>query len=245
VVRIDGIGKSFKEGKTFKEGETFHGSIVFTDFSLELNEGTITGLLGPSGCGKTTLCNIISGLVEKDSGSITGVGEVSYLFQEPRLLPWLSVWNNLELILKKHYQEKQRQLLITKILELTDLTDYAGYYPSQLSGGMARRISLARAFIYPANLVLMDEPFQAIDLKRKLELMKYVNRIWETTKKTALFVTHDISEAILLSDKIVVLSDKPASIKSIIINNIPRNERNLKNNKLLDLEKILYPLLAE
>lgn len=225
--------------------KSFNGLKILDSFSLRLEQGTVTGLLGPSGCGKTTICNIISGLIKMDSGEITGADTVSYLFQEPRLLPWYTVYKNLDIVLKKHFEELKRKELIVDMLDMVDLPEYSEYYPDQLSGGMARRVSLARAFIYPGDIVLMDEPFQAIDLKRKLELVDYVNRVWQNTKKTALFVTHDITESILLSDRILVLTDRPASAKCEIINSIPREERNLENDKLIDIEKKLYPLLVE
>ncbi len=233
MVRLENICKSFDDMK------------ILDNFSLDLKPGTVTSLLGPSGCGKTTICNIISGLTEMDSGEITGVDKVSYLFQEPRLLPWYSVYKNLDIVLKKHFEEDRRKEQINEMLNMVDMLEYSSYYPSQLSGGMTRRVSLARAFVFPGELVLMDEPFQAIDLKRKLELVNYVNRVWQNTKKTSLFVTHDITEAILLSDTIIVLSDKPARIKAEIGNTVQRESRTLNNSKLVDIEKKLYPLLVE
>lgn len=225
--------------------KSFDGKSVLDNFSLTLNKGKITVLLGPSGCGKSTLCNIIAGLLTADSGTVSGNDTISYLFQEPRLLPWKTVYDNLNLVLKRHYAIEKRDEIICGMLETVDLLKSADLYPSQLSGGMARRVSLARAFIYPGEVVLMDEPFQAIDLRKKLELTNYVNKVWETSKKTALFVTHDISEAILLGDEINVLSESPAGIKKKLENTVPRSERKLGHEDLLFLEKELYKLLLE
>ncbi|MBN1647256.1 MAG: ABC transporter ATP-binding protein [Spirochaetales bacterium] len=218
---------------------------ILDSFSLDLEEGTVTSLIGPSGCGKTTICNIISGLLEMDTGRIEGIEKISYLFQEPRLLPWLTVRRNLEVVLARHYDAPERDRIIDQMLVMVDLLEYRDYYPSQLSGGMARRVSLARAFAYPGNLVLMDEPFRAIDLKRKLELMGYVNKVWTVSGKTALFVTHEITEALILSDRIAVLSDKPARIRKILDNAIPRKERNPDHEGIIALEKQLYSLLLQ
>ena len=234
MLRLNNISLSFGE------------KVILDHFSLDLPEGAVSVLLGPSGCGKTTLCNIIAGTQKPQTGEIEGAqkGKVAYLFQEPRLLPWYSVRKNLELVIKKMFSREECKLAIDSILDTVDLTDYADFYPGQLSGGMARRASLARAFVYPSELTLMDEPFQAIDLKRKLELTNYVNKVWETGKKTSLFVTHDITEALLLGDYIRVLSGPPMEIKASFINNVPRNRRNLNNENILLLEKDIYKIVT-
>lgn len=219
---------------------------VFDDFSLELPDRHVTAILGPSGCGKTTLLNLISGLLSPDSGEVSGVqGErISYLFQEPRLLPWKSVRKNIELVLTPFFTPDELAERSLSFLDMVGLSRFADYFPHELSGGMRQRAAVARAFAYPAGLMLMDEPFQALDLHLKLALIGLFEKLWTRDKRTALFVTHDIQEAVLLGDSIVVLYGPPAVIQRKIRNPIPREQRSLKEHGILELEQQLYSLLA-
>lgn len=169
---------------------------VYDNFNLEFDEAGVTCLLGESGCGKTTILNAIAGLVPY-SGNITPV-KVSYVFQTPRLVPNLTVLNNLTLIGTGQNQAKD-------MLEKVGLKDKANAYPKTLSGGEAQRVSLCRAFLHPAELLLLDEPFSSLDLKTKLAAMDLFKSLQQHSGRGALFVTHDIDEACYLADKIFVL----------------------------------------
>jgi NitT/TauT family transport system ATP-binding protein len=159
------------------------------------------------------------------------------------------VRQNLEFILPEEIERDERNTLIDHHLGLVGLHDFDHYYPSQLSGGMRQRVAIARAFIFPADIILMDEPFQALDLRIKLSLLTVFKRLWMETEevqhdKTALFVTHDVQEAILLGDRIVVLSERPARVRKKLVNTVARSERSLENEKILKMERDLYTLVT-
>jgi len=225
---------------------SFKDLMVFDNFSLEIPDRHVTAVLGPSGCGKTTLLNIISGLLNPELGNVSGVGDerISYLFQEPRLLPWKSVRKNIELVLVPLMQPKEASERCSKVLEMVGLSRFTDYYPHELSGGMRQRVAVARAFAYPAAVMLMDEPFQALDLHLKLSLIELFEKLWSHDQRTAVFVTHDIQEALLLGDTIVVLYGPPAKIQAAITNPVPREQRSLKEHATLEMEQQLYSLLA-
>ena len=222
---------------------------VFSNLSLEVPEQQITVILGPSGCGKTTLLNIIAGLIDQDSGEITrdttdkdtSDESISFIFQEPRLLPWMSVSRNIDLILQSTFPDKvQRNNRINQFLDLVGLDDCANRYPDDLSGGMKQRVSIARAFAFPSDLILMDEPFQSLDLKLRIELIHEYTRLWDNDPRTTLLVTHDIREALLLADVIILLSDRPAAVTKLFIVKIDRKDRFLGKKDLLAVEQRIY-----
>lgn len=170
---------------------------VYENFNLSLKEGEVTCILGESGCGKTTLLNCIASLIPY-GGNITPV-KCSYIFQTPRLVPNLTVAGNLKLICS---DAKKRE----EIIEEVGLSDRKNAYPAQLSGGQAQRVSIARAFLYGGDLMLMDEPFSSLDLKQKAEISALFLKIVKERNATALFVTHDVDEALNIADRIIVLN---------------------------------------
>lgn len=176
---------------------------VYENFSLGIEEGKITCLLGASGCGKTTLLNMLAGLTPYE-GRIGNVPErISYIFQEERLLPNLTVKQNVALVLGKNADGKK----ISEMLEKVELSGKEDAYPAELSGGQAQRVSIARAFAYPSGLILMDEPFSSLDTALKIRLIDVFCRLWQEEKRTAVFVTHDAEEAYMLAHRAVLLDE--------------------------------------
>lgn len=175
---------------------------VYKDFSIAFEEDKITAILGESGSGKTTLINMIAGLTDFD-GEIKGdINPVSIVFQNDRLVNNLTVLENIKLVVKNIPEED-----IKKELVKIGLKDYINEYPKTLSKGMARRVSLLRAFLYPSKTLLLDEPFVNLDIALKFSLMEVVKNLKKQTEKTVLFITHDVKEAVTLSDRIVVIKD--------------------------------------
>ena len=170
---------------------------VYENFNIAFDEGKVTCILGESGCGKTTLLNAIASLTDFD-GEIPKL-KCSYIFQSPRLVPNLTVLGNLKLVCSNEHK-------IYDMLERVYLKDKADSYPVNLSGGQAQRVAIARAFLYDSDILLMDEPFSSLDLKVKSEIIKLFFELWKNDKRTSLFVTHDIDEAISVSHRIIVIN---------------------------------------
>ena len=218
---------------------------IYKDLNLNLKKGKVTVILGPSGCGKTTLLNLISGLITPNSGSIIIPPKtvLSYLFQDPRLLPWKTIEQNIKFVLK-HLNKAEIDYRTTHFLTELGLEKFSKYYPSQLSGGMRQRVSIARAFAYPSNTLLMDEPFKGLDLALKISMFKLFNKLRTEEERTVVFVTHDIHEAILLGDEVILLSKHPVYIVRKFVNSTNIAERNLSNPSILALEKELYAYIS-
>lgn len=226
---ISNIDFSFKERK------------IFQDFSLSIEKGKVTVILGPSGCGKTTLLNIISGLLSPEKGSviIPDSTKFSYVFQEHRLLPWKSVEENIHFIIED-LPDNEIKNRCDYYLNSLEMMQFRNYYPQELSGGMKQRAALARAFAFPSNTILLDEPFKGLDLNLKINIFSLFNKIWRKEDRTAIFVTHNIHEALLLGDIIVVLSKEPTLIKEKINNTIPHDKRSLNDPVIRSIESRLY-----
>lgn len=192
----------------------FNNLKVLNNIDMSFKEGEISVVLGPSGCGKTTVLNLLTSMIFPSKGSLTGIEnrKFSYLFQEPRLLPWLTVEGNLKFVLDEIKSTEKKEELCRRFLKMTDLTDYRNWYPATLSGGMKQRVAIARAFAHSSDVILMDEPFQGLDLKLKLSLIDQFLSLWKQEKRTVVLVTHHIHEAVKLADRVYVLSEKPATI---------------------------------
>ena len=190
---------------------------VLKDISINFIKGHITCILGPSGCGKSTLLNIISGIIKDYEGEVVGFDkeQISFVFQEDRLIPWLSVYDNMKFILKDKYPKDKINQKILSYLSLVGMGDYTTFYPADLSGGMKQRVAIARALAYGGEVIIMDEPFKSLDIKNKMQLLFDFKKICKQTHSTAIFVTHDIDEALEIGDEIYILSDKPSQIKSV------------------------------
>lgn len=193
---------------------------VLDDISLTLVPGEFVALLGPSGCGKSTLLRLAAGLEHPRSGTLTEDGTLIeapdpsrlLVFQDPTLFPWRTVRKNIATGLEARGLLPQKAHRIDEALSLVRLEDFAGAYPRQLSGGMAQRVALARALVNDPGLLLLDEPFGKLDSLTRLSLQNELLKLWQTAGFTALLVTHDVEEALLLANRVVVLSDRPARI---------------------------------
>lgn len=219
---------------------------VLEKINLEAQNGEFICILGPSGCGKSTLLNIIAGLEKPTEGKVFLNGrevlspgpDRVVMFQESALFPWLKVIDNVEFGMKiRGVPKKERHERALKYLKMVHLTKFKDVYAHQLSGGMKQRVALARALTLDSEVLLMDEPFAALDSQTKNILLLELQRIWWETKKTIIFVTHNIEEAVLLADKVVVMSSNPGKIKKVF-------EMRLARPRLLDNPDIVYMISA-
>ncbi len=215
---IDGIEKSFKNDK--KESIK-----VLDKINIEVEKGSFVSIVGPSGCGKSTLLYLIAGLDKADTGEIRVAGkkvvkpgpERVVVFQEAGLFPWLTVLENVTYGLKlKKMPKEEAKAKALDILKMVHLSRYVDSYPHQLSGGMKQRVAIARALVMEPDILLMDEPFSALDEQTRMVLHKELLEIWRKTKVTIFFVTHNIREAVQLSEKIIVFATRPGKIKETI-----------------------------
>jgi sulfonate transport system ATP-binding protein len=207
----------------------FSREVVLQDVSLEVQPSEIVGLIGPSGCGKSTLLRLISGLERGHSGRLAIDGRevvgpsrsVGFMFQEPRLLPWLTVRDNIALGLPRGKRRDAGEL-VAALLAQVHLPGAASARPRELSGGMAQRVALARALAAEPRVLLLDEPFSAVDALTRMTLQELLLSIWQRTRLTMLLVTHDLDEALYLSDRIFVMSGKPAALREEVVVGLPR-----------------------
>lgn len=209
---------------------------VLEDINFELSKGSFTSIIGPSGCGKSTLFRLLSGLPMRDAcevdGNIRVMGrspevasrerEIGLILQRPTLLEWRDVHHNISLPLEiMGYPKEKQDKKVKKFLKLLDLEKYAKYRPSELSGGMQQKVSIGRALAYDPDILLMDEPFGALDEINRRKMNDEIIRVWQETKKTILFIMHSIDEAVYLSQRVIVLSKKPSTIHKIVKIKLP------------------------
>ncbi len=211
VIRLRDVGKKFFAGAGTRD--------ALAGVNLEIFDSQFVCILGPSGCGKTTLLRILAGLERHNSGSVEirrPRGDqplTSVVFQEHSILPWMNVWNNIALGLRARRLDKAEiKRRVDYYIGKVGLADFARSYPHQLSGGMKQRVSIARAFANDPEILLMDEPFSALDEQNRYALQEELLRIWGGTKKTVIFITHSIDEAVFLSDRVIVLSASPGRV---------------------------------
>ncbi|MDA3851673.1 MAG: ABC transporter ATP-binding protein [Spirochaetaceae bacterium] len=223
------------------------GLDIFKDFSMDFPPGELCVILGPSGCGKTSLLNLLSGGLTAQAGKVEAPapGELSYLFQQPVLLPWKTALENIIFILPEHWDKKKKQHTAQHYLELTDLGEFSHYYPRALSGGMKQRLAMARSFAYPGSTLFMDEPFTALDIKLKMNMMSLFQQLWAEDKRSCVMVTHQVQEALILGDRIVVLSSGPAQIILTAQNPLSPKERKPGHQGLQKIEQAVYQALLQ
>ncbi|WOI32160.1 ABC transporter ATP-binding protein [Tritonibacter scottomollicae] len=241
-IRLDGISHAY--------GETE----VLRDISLDVASGQIVCLVGPSGCGKSTLLRFLGGLERPSAGRVLQLGTppegclnpLTYVFQDFALLPWRSVRGNISLVLEDHgIWGAKADEIIADVLARTKLTDFAKALPKQLSGGMKQRVAIARALAVRPAVMLMDEPLSALDSQTRELLMDDLIALWERQPFTAVYVTHNLAEAVRLGHKIVVLSRRPGQIREVVEIAKPLSERGYADAELEQVQKHLWNLMRD
>ena len=217
LVEVDKVHKEYVTGA--------HKVVALEEVSFTAEGRTFVSIVGPSGCGKSTLLNVLAGIENPDSGAvrITQDGrpaKLGYVFQSPRLLPWRSVLDNLFLV--QETQDDAARERCRRYLDMVGLGDVGHKYPGQLSGGMQQRVGIARALAVEPSILLMDEPFGSVDAQTRLIMQSELLRIWASDRKTVIFVTHDVEEALFLSDRVVTFSERPGRIIDAIDVPFPR-----------------------
>lgn len=193
VVKFNNINKSYGDSK------------IYDNFNIDIRKGRINCILGKSGCGKTTLLKVIAA----DSRF---KGNISYVFQEDRLIPWKNIYKNMGFVLESKYDREERDNIINKYLSMLNISECKKKYPTELSGGMRQRADIGRAFAYPGEILLMDEPFKSLDIKTKEDIIDDFKQMTLKEKRTVIIVTHDIDEALKISDYIFVFGKRPVKI---------------------------------
>ena len=245
TVRVDNLSKRY----VTNEAEV----TALTNIALTIGDGEFVSLLGPSGCGKSTLLKIIAGLIPASGGRILIDGrevsapgpERAVVFQDYSLFPWMNVRANIEFGLEaRGISKSERRTISDKLLGVVGLGEFANKFPHHLSGGMKQRVSIARALAVDPAILLMDEPFGALDAQTRQTLQDELLRIWSAYRKTVVFVTHSIEEAIYLSDRIVVMTARPGRIKSIVTIDNPR-PRDLASGGMNERQREVRAILGE
>ncbi|TCD16349.1 ABC transporter ATP-binding protein [Oricola cellulosilytica] len=236
-------------------GKSYGGLPVLSDISLDIASGEILCLVGPSGCGKSTLLRMIGGLELPDEGEILQVGAppegslnpLTFIFQDFALLPWRSVAGNVSLALESHraISRAERAAIIADVLSRTKLGDFANAWPKQLSGGMKQRVAIARALAVRPAVFLMDEPLSALDAQTRDILMDDLIELWSRERFTAVYVTHNLQEAVRLGHRIAILSRRPGKIRRIIGIDTPIGARTHQDPELLAIQEELWGLMRE
>ena len=253
-ILVEGLSKAFPHrGRSLE---------ALRRLDLRVGRGEFVSVIGLSGCGKSTLLRIVGGLLEPSAGRVRIDGrsprdaqkdkDIGLVFQDPSLLPWRSVLGNVRLPLEVNRIDGRRpRFRPQELLELVGLSAFADYHPHQLSGGMQQRVAIARALVFQPSLLLMDEPFGALDEITRSAMRYELLRVWQTTRsdrpKTVLFVTHSIAEAIALSDRVVVLTPRPGQVRAVIDIELPRprDESLERSSRFLDYAQELRNLLKE
>ncbi|HSJ50804.1 MAG TPA: ABC transporter ATP-binding protein [Actinomycetota bacterium] len=245
-----GVGDLLVEDVTVGFGET----IALADASLEVSAGEFVSIVGPSGCGKSTLFNVISGLISPSSGrvlldgeDVTGsTGHVGYMLQKDLLVPWRTVLGNIVLgaALTRGVTATDRQDALD-LAARYGLGDFVHHYPHTLSGGMRQRVALMRTLAVHRDVLLLDEPFGALDSQTRLEMQRWLLEVWSELGRTVLFVTHDVDEAVFLADRVVVMTPRPGKIETEIPVPIPRPRRleTLTSSEFIDRKRRVLGLL--
>lgn len=247
VLKVTGVSKRY-----VTKGSSL---TAVDDVSLQVRRGEVVSLVGPSGCGKTTLLKMMVGLVRRDAGEILlrdaavdGVPHnIGFVFQEPALMPWKSVHRNVDIALEaKQMTAAERKAAVEHHLRLTGLADFGNFPPYQLSGGMQRRVALARGLVGSPTVLFLDEPFVALDALTRSQLQQELADLIEQTGTTTIFVTHDVDEAVFLSDRVVAMTARPGRIREIVDVPLerPRQLKEIRSNPVAnEIRDHVYELI--
>ena len=231
--------------------KTYDDLLVLNQIDLTADEGQIVCIIGPSGCGKSTLLRLMGGLEKPSSGNIKTRGSppsdclnaLTFIFQDFSLLPWRTVESNISLVLEDHpISNKEKQEIINSVLQRTNLSEFSKRWPRELSGGMKQRVGIARALAVNPSILLMDEPLSALDSQTSEILLNDLIDLWDKQRFTSIYITHNLSEAIRIGHKIVVMSRRPGEVRETVNIEKALKERELRN---IELEKYLWDLLKE
>lgn len=225
--------------------------IALNGVNLDIYENEFICVVGPSGCGKSTILNILSGLEKATEGTILVDGkpvdgpssEKGVVFQQYALFPWLTVRKNVEFGLKiKGLSKEEVRKIAEHYIELVGLSDFKDSYPKELSGGMKQRVAIARAYAMQPKILLMDEPFGALDAQTRTQLQSELLKAWEEERKTCFFITHDVDEAVILAQRVIVMSARPGRIKTIIDIDIPypRSQETKMTSRYIELKNQIW-----
>jgi NitT/TauT family transport system ATP-binding protein len=246
-VEFDNITKVFTDAK---RGTSL---VTLDHVSLSLEKQELLCLLGPSGCGKSTLLNMIAGFEKPTSGTVRIGGRAvdapgsdrGMVFQQATLMPWLPVWENVAFYHKlQGRSKKERRALAQPYIDLVGLTGFEDHYPAELSGGMSQRVGIARALLLDPGVILMDEPFAALDAQTKSEIQEELVTIWQKSRSTIVFVTHSVDEALLLGTQVAVMTHRPGRIRELIPVDLPR-PRDITSPRFNDLKRHVLALIRE
>jgi ABC-type nitrate/sulfonate/bicarbonate transport system ATPase subunit len=248
---VDGSEARKTKIEVRKLTKRFGNLLVLDEISFNVGEGEFVSIVGPTGCGKTTFLNTLSKLIPSTAGDIFIDGEIadpkkhhlSFVFQEPTCLPWRTVRETVAYGMEVKYVPKvEMEKKLDQIMGMVGLADCAGLYPNQISASMLQRIAVARAFAVNPDLLLMDEPYGQLDVKLRYYLEDELVRLWEHLKSTVIFVTHNIEEAVYISERILILSNKPAKIKAEVKVDLPR-PRSLIDPRLVEIRREVTELI--
>ncbi len=229
----------------------FGDLLVLDKMNFEVKKGEFLVVVGPTGCGKTTFLNSLTGIYDITEGSILINGEkvdlkkhnISYIFQESSAMPWLTIEQNIAFGLKiKHFSDGDIKQRVDQMLNIVGLSDFRNYYPQQVSTSMVQRIAIARAFATEPELLLMDEPYGQLDIDLRFKLEDELIKLWKKTGTTVIFITHNVEEAVYLSENIMVLTNKPTTVKKVVKNDLPR-PRDIMSLEFVELRNKITELI--
>ena len=230
----------------------FGDLVVLEDLDFDIYEGEFLCIVGPTGCGKTTLCNVVTNLLPPTRGEVTVENEaidykrhnIAFVFQESSCLPWRTVWDNVKIGLEiKGLPQKEINEKIEEILNITGLMPFKDYFPNKISAGMKQRVAIARAFVTSPDMLLMDEPFGQLDTSSRFHIENFLIQLWQRQRQTTIFVTHNLEEAVYLSERILVCTPKPTSIKAEVFANHLPHPRDITDPEFVRLRREITDLV--
>lgn len=229
VLKIEDLNKEFGDLK------------VIDNLNMNIKDKEIVSIIGPSGCGKSTLLNIISGIIKDYKGKVEkDINKIGYVFQEDRLLPWSNLFQNVSIV-----DDNSKSEDVLALIKDVGLQGFENYYPHQLSGGMRQRCAIARGFNYCCDLLLMDEPFKSLDYNLRIDMLNTLIKLYKKNKRSILFITHEIDEALTVASRIYVLKKRPTTVVEEIKIDIEIGKRDLASDELTDLRRKIIKLITK